>query len=143
MTDCKTISELLRASRSRSVPLGASQSFSELSHVLSPVLIHLATKRLPDSKTASVLSEAASSKMLNIDFARQNKYFQRSANSLNCFCSTKQVLPALCYSQTSRKLTFERWLFSLDETRSSSAFSFSGTTNTMVSAPWCISLYKI
>ena len=50
MTDCKTISELLGASRSRSVPLGASQNFSELSHVLSPVLIHLATDVLTMDK---------------------------------------------------------------------------------------------
>ena len=33
-------------------------------------------------------------------------------------------------------------LFSLDETRSSSAFSFSSITNTVVSASWCISLDK-
>ena len=92
--------------------------------------------------TNTVLSEEASSKMLDIDFARQNKYFQRSTNSLTFFCSTKQVLQAPLYSQTSRKPTFERWLFSLDETRSSSAFSFSSTTNTVVSASWCISLDK-
>ena len=56
--------------------------------------------------------------------------------------STKHVLQALSSSQTSRKQAFERWLFWLDETRTSSAFSFSGTTNTVVSAPWCISLDK-
>ena len=50
--------------------------------------------------TNTVLSEAASSKMLDIDFDRQNKYFQRSPKSLNFFGSTKQVLQALFYSQT-------------------------------------------
>ena len=84
-----------------------------------------------------MLSDAASSKMLDIDFARQNKYFQRSTKSIDFFYSTKQVLQALFSSQTSRKPTFERWLFWLDETRTSSAFSFSGTTNTVVSASWC------
>ena len=50
--------------------------------------------------TNTVLSNEASSKMLDIDFARQNKYFQRSTNSLSFFCSTKQVLQASLYSQT-------------------------------------------
>ena len=52
------------------------------------------------------------------------------------------MVSALSDSQTLRIQWFERWLFSLDETRTSSAVSFSCTTNTMVSAPWCISLYK-
>ena len=92
--------------------------------------------------TNTVLSEEASSKMLDIDFSRQNKYFQRSTNSLTFFCSTKQILQAPLHSQTSRKPTFERWLFSLDETRNLSAMAFPGNTNTMVWTLWAIPLGK-
>ena len=85
--------------------------------------------------TNTVLSEAASSKMLDIDFARQNKYFQRSPKSLNflarrnkyfkrcflpkqrenkrlsngCFGSTKLVVRAPFHSQALRIQWFERF----------------------------------
>ena len=84
--------------------------------------------------TNTVLSEAASSKMLDIDFDRQNKYFQRSPKSLNflarqnkyfkrcflpkhrenqrlsgsCFGSTKLVLRAPSHSQALRIQWFQR-----------------------------------
>ena len=50
--------------------------------------------------TNTMLSQEASSKMLDIDFERQNKYFQRSPKSLILFVSTKQALQALFSSQT-------------------------------------------
>jgi hypothetical protein len=80
----------------------------------------------------TVLSEAASSKMLDIDFARQNKYFQRSTELLKTVGTAHVMVSALGDSQTLRIQWFERWLFSLDETRSLSAAACSGTTNTVV-----------
>ena len=82
--------------------------------------------------TNTLLSEEASSKMLDIDFARQNKYFQRSTKLLQTVCATHVMVSALGGSQTLRIQWFERWPFSLEETRSLSAAACSGTTNTVV-----------
>ena len=84
--------------------------------------------------TNTMLSEAASSKMLDIDFDRQNQHFQRSPKSLNfsarrnkyfkrcflprhkekqrlsdgCFGSTKLVVRAPFHSQALRIQWFQR-----------------------------------
>ena len=80
----------------------------------------------------TVLSEAASSKMLEVDFVRQNKYFERSTKLLYKVGTTHVMFSALGGSRTLRIQWFERWSFSLDETRGLSAAACSGSTNTMV-----------
>ena len=82
--------------------------------------------------TNTMLSEETSSKMLDIDSARQNKYFQRSTKLFKTVGTTHVMASALGGSQTLRIQWFERWPFSLDETRSLSVIAFSSTTNTVV-----------
>ena len=91
----------------------------------------LGSDRRSDTTNTMVL-KAASSKRIEIYFARRNNYFQRSTKSLKIINITHVTISALGDAQTLRIQWFERWLFSIDEACNLSAIAFSGTTNTVV-----------